>query len=230
MKARPTDTGLTVSEAGAQDLGASVVRSGEASRSGLQRAPSHCVLLVSHLGRTLIPSCGPSLMTTPNSHHLPKALLQIPSHCGVRAPTYGFGGHCFLLHSVCNLMSSGACFAPGVPCLFPSFFPAVSCLHSSPSVSEGCSGGMVHSPSLGFFPRAAFWNLNPAPPCAACRPLPPGPVATPAPARLCPWWAGAMTVCCSRGGLCPCLGLCPLPTAQLRGHPFKLFSEPLLGR
>lgn len=66
--------------------------SGEASRSGLQRAPSHCVLLVSHLGRGLIPSCGPSLMTTPNSHHLPKALLQIPSHCGVRAPTYGFGG------------------------------------------------------------------------------------------------------------------------------------------
>lgn len=128
-----------------------MVRSGEVSCSDLQRAPSHWVLLVSHLVRGLIPSWGSTLMTIANSNHLPKALLQMPPHCGVRGSTYGFGGgHYFLSHSVCNLPSSGACSAPGVPC----------------PVSE-TSGALSHACSdlLGQSILAGLTSCLPHPPC-----------------------------------------------------------------
>lgn len=140
--------------------------SGEASRSGLQRAPSHCVLLVSHLGRGLIPSCGPSLMTTPNSHHLPKALLQIPSHCGVRAPTYGFGGTLLPLTFCLDLMSSGACSAPGVPCPVPQF---LSCCLLPGLLSQRLRGLLRRngSPTLaGILPKSCL--LEPKPSTTLC--------------------------------------------------------------
>lgn len=161
-----------------------MVRSGEVSCSDLQRAPSHWVLLVSHLVRGLIPSWGSTLMTIANSNHLPKALLQMPPHCGVRGSTYGFGGgdttSSHILSAICHPqvhalllgfpvlyprlpelshMPAAICWAraflqaslpaypippaPNLLVLFPSFFPAVSNLDSSPSISEGCSVGMV---------------------------------------------------------------------------------------